>query len=344
MHHITGMKNILFFSLLFSLIVPAALQAVPVDSLGVEVIDGKQVVRHKVEAGETWFSISRKYGVPYAELRLANKGAAESLKVGQVLNVPSKAKPTDPSNQKNYMDKPAPVAPVKTETATVKPAPVSAPSAAQAGSKQHKVAPGETVYRISKMYNVKPADLCAWNNIKNNSIEPGQVLVIKGVGGTADPAPVVEKPKAPALSPAPEKTKPVPVAPVAPAVAPAKEPKVVVTEAEPLPKTTGSNFEFAKNRKEIQETGEADRIYDEPVNPNKYYALHATAPIGTIIMVRNLANDRTVFVKVVGRLEDTDSNRNLVIKLSRASSEQIKAPNKRFKVELLYGMGVPKVR
>jgi LysM repeat protein len=182
------------------------------------------------------------------------------------------------------------------------------------------------------MYNVKPADLCTWNNIKNNALEPGQILVIKGTSVAV-----------PSTAPA---ANPTPASPVAPAVAPAKEqPKVEVTEAEPVTaKPVPSDFSFAKNRKEVQESGDADRIYDEPVNPNKYYALHATAPIGTIIMVRNLSNDRSVFVKIVGRLEETESNRGLVIKLSRSSADQIKAPNKRFKVELLYGMGVPKVR
>jgi LysM repeat protein len=306
-------------------------RAISLDQEGVETVNGQQVIRHKVSAGDTWYSIARKYEIPYAQLRLANKGAAESLSIGQMVNVPSKAKPTDPSNLKNTMDQPKPAA-TKPVSVPAKPAPVAEPAKTVSGETKHKVAPGETVYRISKMYNVKPADLCAWNNIKNNSLELGQILIIKGASVAA-------------TSPAPA-ANPVPPSPVAPAVAPAKEqPKVEVTEAEPVTaKPVPSDFSFAKNRKEIQESGDADRIYDEPVNPNKYYALHATAPIGTIIMVRNLSNDRSVFVKVVGRLEETESNRGLVIKLSRSSADQIKAPGKRFKVELLYGMGVPKVR
>jgi rare lipoprotein A (peptidoglycan hydrolase) len=209
------------------------------------------------------------------------------------------------------------------------------------------------VYRISKLYNVKPEDLCAWNNIQNNSLSLGQVLVIKGAGKTADV--VQPAPKVPAAAPVkpevPVKKEPVkkdPVSPVAPAVPPVVEDpspaKKVYEENTTPPVSEVGAASVNKVRRDVQESGEADRVLDEPVNPNKYYALHATAPVGTIIMVRNLANDRSVYVKVVGKLEDNDTNRGLVVKLSNSSAEYLKAPNKRFKVELLYGVSLAKGR
>ncbi|MFM7725822.1 MAG: LysM peptidoglycan-binding domain-containing protein, partial [Flavobacteriales bacterium] len=75
-----------------------------VDSLGVERKDGMLYTRHKVEQGETWYAVARRYSITFVELRMANKNASEMLKAGQVILVPPRSKPTDPRNQKNYMN------------------------------------------------------------------------------------------------------------------------------------------------------------------------------------------------------------------------------------------------
>ena len=105
------------------------------------------------------------------------------------------------------------------------------------------------------------------------------------------------------------------------------------TEVKKIPSATSG-----KSRKEITESGIASWIRDDDINPNKYYALHRTAPIGTIIRVTNKMNNKYVFVKVVGTLPDTGDNNDLVIKISKASAEKLGVHDSRFQSELSYGI------
>ena len=302
--------------------------AAPVDSVGVEKINGTQYVRHKVEAGENWYSISRRYAVFYTELRLANKESAEVLKVGQIINIPPKAKLNDPRYIKNEMDK-APVKetpkaeksvetnPVQTQT-LAPPAPVKqVPSSTDNKTVKHVVTPGQTVYSISRIYGVKPNDISEWNNLKNYSISVGQELIIKDA--------VKTEPSGERI--VPEVT--------APKVTIEKSPEP--TKIDPAEKTI-SGYVFASGRQEVTEKGFAGFIEEEEINPNKYYALHRTAPVGTVIKVTNKKNDRSVFVKVVGSLPNTPENDGFILKMSKAGAEQLWVYDKKFQVELLYGV------
>jgi rare lipoprotein A (peptidoglycan hydrolase) len=68
----------------------------------------------------------------------------------------------------------------------------------------------------------------------------------------------------------------------------------------------------------------------------KYLVLHRTAPVGTIMRIKNEENDITIFARVVGTLPETGDHSKLVIKLSQAAFDQLKAVNSRFPVEILY--------
>ena len=298
--------------------------AAPVDSVGVEKINGTQYIRHKVEAGENWYSISRRYAIFYTELRLANKESAEVLKVGQIINIPPKAKLNDPRYIKNEMDK-APVkeTPKVEKAVEVNPTPKPTVPEKQVASTtvnktvKHVVAPGQTVYSISRIYGVKPSDISEWNNLKNYSISVGQELIIKDATKTETSGerivPEVTTPKV-TIEKSPE---------------PAK--------VDPSEKTI-SGYVFASGRQEVTEKGFAGFIEEEEINPNKYYALHRTAPIGTVIKVTNKKNDRSVFVKVVGSLPNTPENDGFILKMSKAGADQLWVYDKKFQVELLYGV------
>ena len=103
-------------------------------------------------------------------------------------------------------------------------------------------------------------------------------------------------------------------------------------------KKNGSPQVASKSRKEVSENGVASWIQDDDINPNKYYGLHRTAPIGTIVKVTNKMNKKYVFVKVVGTLPDTGDNTDLVIKISKASAEKLGVRDSRFQSELSYGV------
>jgi hypothetical protein len=81
------------------------------------------------------------------------------------------------------------------------------------------------------------------------------------------------------------------------------------------------------------ETGIAELI-DVPDNSGKYLALHKSAPIGTLVLVKNLANNQSIWVKVIGRLPSNDGK--LIIKLSPKAFERLNAVDKRIRAEISY--------
>jgi hypothetical protein len=56
----------------------------------------------------------------------------------------------------------------------------------------------------------------------------------------------------------------------------------------------------------------------------------------TIMRIRNEENDITVFARVVGVLPNTGDNNKLIIKVSKAAFDQLRAVNSRFPVEVSY--------
>jgi rare lipoprotein A (peptidoglycan hydrolase) len=85
----------------------------------------------------------------------------------------------------------------------------------------------------------------------------------------------------------------------------------------------------------VVETGFAEAI-DGDGNSKKHLCLHKTAPIGSILQVRNEMNGQSVFVKVVGKLPETGSNEKLIIRISRQAYDRLMATGKRFPVEVSY--------
>ena len=64
-----------------------AIACVP-DSVGVKIIDGKRVIIHKIVAKETWYSISRQYGVDVKKLQAFNSNV-KSLTTGEEIDIPT---------------------------------------------------------------------------------------------------------------------------------------------------------------------------------------------------------------------------------------------------------------
>ncbi len=319
--------------------------SLPSDSVGVETISGVRFIRHQVVNGEGWYSIARKYGISYSELRLANKDIPDQLIIGQTVLIPGKAKVNDPRFQKNYIDKSNVDTPVK------KAEPEQDKQTNTGKKKTHTVIASETLFSISNKYSISVEQLKSMNQLTGNTISVGQVLVVgtqdeeeKTVKKTDSTPPVevikkdshVESAKIPTVKEAGESAK------VEDALE-KKETTIILKTAEPEKSRAEENkndkkYSFANGRQEIKEQGLASWIEDEDINPNKYYALHRTAPIGTIIKVTNIINDSSVFVKVVGILQETNDNEGLVIKISKASADRLNVLDKKFQADLIYGV------
>ena len=69
------------------------------NSIGMETINGKPFVVHKVDQGETLYSISRRYGVTVDQVLEHNPTADAGLEIDQILKVPYT--PRAPRKQSN---------------------------------------------------------------------------------------------------------------------------------------------------------------------------------------------------------------------------------------------------
>ena len=97
---------------------------------------------YTVKAGDTLYGISNQFGVSVVELARLNNVDANTLKVGQVLQIPSSTG-TNPDNMFMY---------------TVK--------------------KGDSLYSIARAYNTSVNDIISLNNLKSTSLSIGQVIRI----------------------------------------------------------------------------------------------------------------------------------------------------------------------
>ena len=139
-----------------------------------------QVIFHTIQAGETLYKLSVKYGVSVERICRANPGlSVKNFRIGQVIAIPPKMKASTE---------------VKAQVA-------EAVSQVQAIQKEeplkpkcrdmHKIKRKETVYSISRMYNITEEELIAANpEIKNKSLKRGKFLCIPYPKETAQQKPV----------------------------------------------------------------------------------------------------------------------------------------------------------
>ena len=69
---------------------------------------------------------------------------------------------------------------------------------------------------------------------------------------------------------------------------------------------------------------------------DKYLALHKTAPVGTIMQVKNQMNGQSVYVRVIGALPDTGENENVLVRLSPRAMQKLGTSDAKFRVETSY--------
>ncbi len=271
-----------------------------VDSVGVETIEGKRYILHKVEKGEGLYGIARIYGTTPTTLQQVNNLSSTILDLGQIIKVPSKT-----------------VIPAKTvvvEHEEPKEQIIKNPKLDKTQYVNHTVGKGETLYQIAKKYGTTVTEIREINNIKGTSLSYLQKLKIpkKGV--------VIENPEL--IEPTEEE---------------AKNVKVEVTKGTADARVSTRDNKYLQST-EFSETGIAGWINDKSINPKKSIALHKNAPIGTIIRVTNLMNNKSIYVKVIGTLPETGDNENVIIVVSKAAVNLLGAVDQKFRVNLNYSI------
>ncbi|WP_299708151.1 LysM peptidoglycan-binding domain-containing protein [uncultured Pontibacter sp.] len=327
------MIRILFIALLAVPLLPLSASAFETaalrDSVGVERKNGKTYVQHRVEPKETLYALSRKYSVSVAQIVDSNPAVETTINIGQIVLIPRRYN-TAPAAKVQVA---ATAAEASNRTFTVN----------DRGEKLHTVEPQQTLFSISRMHGVKVDDIKRWNNLADNTISVGARLVVGKGMAVPSKKPIyvsesddeIAKPKEtetavasaadtpiPTTSPANKHIVLTPVSPAAPA-----ESERIAEDEETVDSVSGA--------KKILESGMAEMI-DPKADSNKYLALHKSAPVGTIMQVKNAMNDQVVYVRVIGKLPNTGNNENVIVRLSKKACQKLGAVDQKFRVELSY--------
>lgn len=262
---------------------------------------------HVVLNGETLYSIARHYDVKVGTLKKWNNLSDNSISVGQTLIV-SKSNASSTSPEKEVKENRTPQ-----------------PSSTKTG-KTHVVKASETLYSISREYNVSVSEIKKWNNLENNEISVGQTLIVGSSKAESSSTPVTKtEPKQ--TQPKETDTK----------VEKNDTPEKNSSDLPTSTKTTTATVEIDPSKpveKKI-ESGIAE-VIEGTAETKKYLALHRTAPIGTIMQVKNEMNNQSVFVRVVGTIPDTGDNKRILIKISKKAYDRLGAVDAKFPVVISY--------
>lgn len=166
------MQRQLLLSIGSLLISFSSLIAAPIDSVGVENLNGKKLIVHKVEPKENYYSISRKYLVsPQTTINYNNN---KGLQIGVLIKVPT---------ERAFANR---VITVPVTSTTI--------SGAKMEIVKYKVGPKETFYSIAKKFNTSVDALKQLNNISSNSLTAGRIIKIRYGTLTAEvtpPTPII---------------------------------------------------------------------------------------------------------------------------------------------------------
>ncbi|CAN5578596.1 hypothetical protein BH23BAC1_BH23BAC1_39310 [soil metagenome] len=281
---------------------------------------------HKVKASETLYSISRAYNVKLEDLKKWNSLTGNEVNIDQELMIYNgQAQPAIQSDATSN------AATTKSFDNDFSELPQS-PSQSEGAEARvvHTVEPTQTLFSISRMYNVSVEDIKSWNHLKSSELSVGQKLTVKQK--TAQEVQAEAKVE--------------------------KKPDFIVEET-PLPKEKFEDYdvstkktskaeaekaEKARPAQKIDTSGAGNKIIElgfaEVIegtdDTKKFRALHKTAPVGTIIQVKNEMNNLSVFVRVLGTLPNTGTNDKVLIKITKSAYDRLGAIDPRFPVELSY--------
>jgi LysM repeat protein len=299
--------------------------AAPADSLRIETINGKQYIIHQIDAKETLYSISRRYGVSVTAILENNPSSEGGISVGKLLRVPILTKPTTPS-----------------------------PSA------KHIVQKGETLYSIARQYGISVDELKRWNSITENEISLGQNLVVSGNSVLAEVPKQIELKNISATHTVASKetlysisrqygvtvsqlkewnslsSDELKLGSMIYVVQPKFNSSSQITNT-PTSITSSATLQVSEKvigTDEVKELGMAELLIGTEGN-RKYLAQHRTIKAGTILKVHNTVNNQEVFVRIIGSLP-ASADADVIMRISKSAFDRLGALEAKFKVEVTY--------
>lgn len=277
------------------------------DSIGVENLNGKRVILHRIESKETYYGIARQYHVDPKELISFNNNT--SLTPGLVIKVLTGKPYTSSSN--------ALVRPNRQNDQNG--------NASPASFTEYKVGPKETLFSISKRFDVGVEEIKRANNLTGNAINVGQVIRI----------PAQEAMDALVITDDDLRNDRVP------------EGNATITSVLAIEDTTEELDASAEEDKQFEPTdryglkkmsSSGIGVWMDDVNGNtgKFLALHNSAPVGSVIEITNPMNNKTTYAKVVGKFNNSAQNKDAIIVISKSVAGTIGVIDRRFQVKISY--------
>ncbi len=300
-------------------------------------------INHTLKTGETLSALAKQFNTTVGDIMRANGMHADSkLVVGSTIKIPSTGSNTV------VVEETKPVVPPKQEIVAEVPS----------GSSSHIVQKGETVFGISKQHNITTDQLRQWNNLTDNNLEVGQVLVVGNVpaGNNNNTQAVVKDPAQDSYVKQEDKTV-VTATPAEPDNSASKkqrnskkDKKPLVPVAENTDKTPAEIAAVANNEGYFSDAFTAGMRRNKPQTLNgramsfkaatgwndyKYYVLMNDVEIGTIVKLTSAAG-KTVYAKVLWNLGDMKENDGLACRISNAAVAALGVNVNLFDVEITW--------
>ncbi|WP_295118011.1 LysM peptidoglycan-binding domain-containing protein [uncultured Chitinophaga sp.] len=345
-------------SVMFGVLVTCTLKLSAQDTLVVQGSAPDLHLVHTVKKGENFYSLSRAYGLPPKEIAAKNNLSMEQgLQLGQRVSIP-----LNKTNFNQAKDVAAtgyrPVYHIVTEKETLYRISTNYNKVAIDNIRQWNSFSGDGVKKDAYL-------VVGW--IKGAGGSPVIAKATPVAPKTEPVAAPVETTPAPVTPPPATTTttastsEGLPPVPIVGDVEPAKTTpaKVIVKEETPVTKPAATTVEsFPATNTSITPSApdeSFERTYDQQTDggrdvnsekgpggwfktntPNKYYALHKTAPRGTIVKVTNPLNGKSVYAKVLDAIPQSKGNAGLIIKLSNGAQDALGINEARFFCELHY--------
>lgn len=296
------------------------------DSIGLERRGNNLYIKHKVTIGEDIYKIARKYGVNKETLITLNPVARYPLKVGQILYIPHAQTTYRISQLKGY-----------------------------------KVRPNETLFSIATKFQTDVKTLKELNELYSAQIQTGQELLIPYPSSHQDLYAIPANAYSAAKDPNKKNEPQLKYHTVAngetlysisqkykvsvenlkkwndnPSGQINTGQKIIVGKGEPteevfiVASASNSTTTQAKKGKPRSESG----VCTVTLKSDRLVGMHRTAPKGTLIKIHNESTGRNVTIKVIGKIQDIDRNKNVVIIISHEAARRLGTMSKEFPVYL----------
>lgn len=297
----------LVFVLLSWIGAPVMAQTTTLTTTNKDLFNGEYEL-YKVPKGQTLSGVAVKFNTSMDVIKLLNPGLeTKGLQADAFIKVPKAGSTVKTTSTTN------------TNTSSTTSSPI-----------YHTVTSGETLYALSKQFNVTVTQIKSWNNMSSDNLQSGAKVIV-GYNGKA---PDVKPSTTTSTTTVPTTTT---VVNSTTNNSTSSNSSTVVTNTTSSPTTTTPTVtpKPTSNSKKlsVNETGMASFTSS---SEKLLLALHPTAPVGTYITVKNPANDKSIQVKVIGRLPENEANENVSIQLSTFAASQLGITDQLSTVQLSY--------